>query len=83
MLTRIVMPMAACMCIRTGMTANTITLMSRWRTSTHIVMLMVANTCMRMTMQTPLCTMPTVRMSIRMTVQSITATARPVRMRRG
>ena len=83
MLTRIVMPMAACMCIRTGMTANTITLMSRWRMNTHIVTLMVANTCMRMTMQTPPCTMWTVRTSIRMTAQFITATARPVRMRRG
>jgi hypothetical protein len=44
---------------------------------------MVASTCMRTTMPMPLCTMPTVRMNTRMTAQCITATARPVRMRRG
>jgi hypothetical protein len=82
MFTRIVMRMAVFMCMRTGMTANTITIMSRWHMSMHIVTPMAASTCMRTTMRMPLCTMPTVRMNIHTTARCITATARRARMRR-
>ena len=71
------------MCIRMGTTANTITIMSRWRTSTYIATRMAASTCMRTITRTQLCMMLTVRMSIRMTAQFITGTARRARMRRG